>query len=258
LPQCTTSADSAFIDYFEFSILYYRTRIEGYQYSAEHGGSFIINYARPTDNTQTEFSVNQIGLHSRGSGYSIENPYYYPAETDVPADSTGYPVEPPAYVREENASTVADTRLADFLANNQELADMAANADSAILVPVLEDYANNRERLAAIDAYVAALAEYYAWLLAKYGEDVLVWYRDYGVPQVKQRQMEVVDSLLDIESAIDTPFEGFRFGALMRESYRKGDATILANRVGKRDASLIGLLSDRRNWFISWKGQIGK
>jgi len=53
-------------------------------------------------------------------------------------------------------------------------------------------------------------------------------------------------------------FEGFRFGALMRESYRKGDPSILAQRVGKRDPSLIGILSDRRNWFIGWKGQIGK
>ncbi len=92
----------------------------------------------------------------------------------------------------------------------------------------------------------------------KFSEDVQAWYRDVAVPQVKDRQIAVIDSLLDVESALETPFEGFRFGTLMREAYRKGDPTVLVRRVAKRDPALLGILSDRRNWFISWKGQIGR
>ena len=102
------------------------------------------------------------------------------------------------------------------------------------------------------------IREYSYALFTKFIDEASIWYRDYAVPQVKQRQLVVVDSLLDIESALETPFEGFRFGELMREAYRKGDPTVLAKRVAKRDPSLLGVLSDRRNWFISWKGQIGK
>lgn len=257
LSQCTTAADSAFVNYFEFNPIYYQTRVQGYQYSSLTGGSYIINYARPTDNGQEQFRINQIGLHSRGSGYSIENPYYYPADTDTPADSTGYPATPPSYVPEQNPSTVAANRLEEFLANNADLVDKAVE-DSWTVVPNLDDFATNRERLAAIDSFVVEIREYSYALFTKFIDDASIWYRDYAVPQVKQRQLVVVDSLLDIESALETPFEGFRFGELMREAYRKGDPTVLAKRVAKRDPSLLGVLSDRRNWFISWKGQIGK
>ena len=86
----------------------------------------------------------------------------------------------------------------------------------------------------------------------------MVWYRDYGVPQVKPRQIEVVDSLIDVESALETCFEGFRFGYLIRDAERKGDPKVLANKVAKRDPSLLGKLSDKHNWFIRWNGQIGQ
>ena len=256
LPQCTTAADSAFVSYFEFSDIYYRTRVSGYQYSSLTGGSFIINYDRATDRLTDDFRINQIGLHSRGSGYSIENPYYYPASADVPADSTGFPVQPPTFYNEVNPSTVAANRLEEFLTNNAETVELAQ--ERGYVIPNLDDYANNRERLAAIDTFVVNIRDFSFLLWNEFYDARTIWYRDYAVPQVKARQLVVVDSLLDIESALETPFEGFRFGELMREAYRKGDPSILAQRVGRRDPSLVAILNDRRNWFISWKGQIGK
>ena len=68
----------------------------------------------------------------------------------------------------------------------------------------------------------------------------------------------VVDSLLDVESALETPFEGFRFGYLARDAYRKADPALFAKRVARRDPSLQGLLMDSRNWFVRWNGQIGR
>ena len=255
LPQCTNANDSAFIKYFKFDQLYYQTRANGRSYGASN--EILINYTRPTTSEELRtWRVNQMGLHSRGSGFAFNNPYYYPADTDVPADSTGYPVEPPYYVSIVNPSSVAATRLEELLAANAELVDIATQ--NGLAVPVLDDYATNRDRLAAIDAYADSLQSLFGNLWMEFVDKAQTWYRDVAVPQVKERQIAVIDSLLDVESALETPFEGFRFGALMREAYRKGDATILARRVAKRDPALLGILSDRRNWFISWRNQIGK
>lgn len=255
LPQCTSSADSTFLDYFKFDWQYYATRVNGRSYSGT-APQLIINYTRPTTQEEREsFRVNQMGLHSRGSGFAFGNPYYYPADADTPADSTGYPQPLPVYVAPA-ASTVAATLLENLVNANQELVELAKLFD--LPLPNLDDYPNNREKLAAITEYDEALQELSGNLQIGYSLAVQEWYREYAIPQVKQRQIAVIDSLLDVESALETPFEGFRFGALMREAYRKGDPTVLANRVGKRDPALVGRLSDRRNWFISWKGQIGK
>lgn len=256
LPQCTNATDSAFLEYFKFDQNYYTTRVNGRSYG-EGVPELLINYTRPTTAAELEnWRVNQMGLHSRGSGFAFNNPFYYPAETDVPRDSTGYPVAPPYFVYVSSPSTVAATRLADLIAANEELVQMGI--ESGLEVPNLDDYASNRDRLAAIDVYESNLREFSNSLWMQYSEEAQTWYRDVAVPQVKQRQIEVIDSLLDVESALETPFEGFRFGALMREAYRKGDATVLAKRVAKRDPALLGILSDRRNWFVSWHGQIGK
>ena len=256
LPQCTNAVDSAFISYFEFDQNYYVTRVQGRAYGAGVS-ELVINYTRPTTAAELEnWRVNQMGLHSRGSGFAWNNPYYYPAETDVPTDSTGYPVEPPYYWPVSNPSTVAATRLEELIAANEEL--VAVAEEWGITAPNLDDYATNRERLAVIDSFAVHLSDLSLGLLIQFSEDVQAWYRDVAVPQIKDRQIAVIDSLLDVESALETPFEGFRFGTLMREAYRKGDPTVLARRVAKRDPALLGILSDRRNWFISWKGQIGR
>ena len=256
LPQCTNANDSAFVNYFKFDSQYYQTRVNGISYGIG-SPQLLINYTRPTPAAELEnWRVNQMGLHSRGSGFAFNNPYYYPADTDVPADSTGYPVQPPVLFQVPNPSTVAATRLQELIDLNAEFIDVAANY--GLVAPNLDDYASNRDRLAAIDSFEVRLRALSSALTLQFSENVEKWYREVAVPQVKERQIAVIDSLLDVESALETPFEGFRFGVLMREAYRKGDPTVLARRVAKRDPALLGTLSDRRNWFISWKGQIGK
>lgn len=249
MPECTTPQDSAFVKYFDFNVNYYVTRATSYS-----SRSLIIDYS--TNNS----TVNQIGLHQRGSGWAFDNPYYYPAETDMPANFDHFPEPVLSYNSEYATNTKAETYLENILSVNQELADQMA-AETATTIPNLADeeaYANNRAKLDAVEAFEQALIDYATQLAQQHEQDVAVWYRDYGVPQVRTRQIEVVDSLLDIESALETCFEGFRFGYLMRDAERKGDPTVLAKRVAKRDESLLGLLSNKQNWFIRWNGQIGK
>lgn len=79
----------------------------------------------------------------------------------------------------------------------------------------------------------------------------------------KARDIVLVDSLIDNEQVLETSFEGCRFYDLMRMALRKGSPEWLADKVSRRngaasvDAQLKALLSDKKNWYMSWKGQIG-
>ena len=241
LSQVNTAADSAFINYFDFNTNYYPTRIQSYT-----TGGYILR----SDN-----ETNQVGLHSRGSGWTaFNNPYYYPADTDIPTDSTGYPATPPSYYP---ATARVDSLLMDsiYKYNTVLIEDYAIPA--GIIPPVRSDYATIRLWNDASKAYRDTLTAYANTLYLEWVEATRLWYRDYAVPQVKARQTVVVDSLIDIEQALETCFEGHRFGDLMRAAYRKGDPSYLANRVAKRNNALGSVLLDKNRWFISWKGQIG-
>jgi len=253
LPECINAQDSAFVQYFDFNVNFYRTRATGYAY-----GNISLDMGR---DQSAPANLNQIGLHQRGCGWAYDNPYYYPAETDIPSDMTGYPEEPLYFDTsyKNNASMKAEVYLDSLLAKNQEFVDqMIAAKGEGYELPNLEAYANNLERLDAITAYEELLQAYALELSLDYINAVQEWYKQYGYPQVHTRQIEVVDSLIDVESALETCFEGFRFGYLMRDAERKGDPTVLANKVAKRDESLRGKLSSKNNWFIRWNGQIGQ
>ena len=237
LPECRSTQDSLFVQYFDFNVNFYTTRATSYS-----NGGLTLNYA-------TSENINQIGLHQRGSGWAYSNPYYYPAEADQPEDLTGYPDYPLTFNPDYQKSTIAQAYLDNILAANQELSDQMA-VETGTAVPVLETMPDNVVRLEAVTTYEQALRDYAQALLNQYRTDVLLWYRDYGVPQVKPRQIAVVDSLIDIESALETAFEGFRFGYLMRDAKRKGDPAVLANRVGRRDTRLGSLLLDENKWYI--------
>ncbi len=260
------TADSTFIWYFDFPTQYYKTRIQGFS----NAGAMRVNL------TDRDDQFTQIGLHARGSGYAINNPYYYPASTDVPADSTGYPGQPPVYVANDESQTVGSNIIAQLQERNPELIALAeADSLSGVVLPDIENtelYPTARDRRDAANAYAQALSEYAARLYTAWELATDAWYVQYGQPQVYQRQIQVVDSLLDVESALETAFEGFRFGALMRADYRFGgtgrkygvsgrtfaQGEYLAEKVGRRDASLKARLMDRNNWFVKWNGQIGK
>lgn len=271
LPSCDNHTDSVFVQQFNFPRTLFLTQL-----SEQTSNNTPVNAYYPlTSSTGASFNnlnyVNQIGIHQRGSGYPLENPKYYPAYVDTisktdPALTYPYPVQPSAYSAVASSSSdPLKTVLANIIAANTELIDRAVAEDAeAYTAPVLDDYPvaewenlviNYRDALRAYSS-----AEQAAWRL-----QVVYWQRDHA-KLIRERQEEVVDSLLDVESALETCFEGFRFGYLMRADYRCGGRArkmgggrtfapgqYLAEKVGKRDASLQGKLTNRNNWFIGWK-----
>ncbi|MBO7467687.1 MAG: hypothetical protein J6T94_08420 [Bacteroidaceae bacterium] len=242
LAYCTNAVDSAFVEYFDFPTSYYQTRVLSYSpYTAVKGMEYL---AVPTTYYSSDaFEVNQIGLHSRGCGLGMrtqlvmESGLYYPTDIDVPTDMSGYPVD------------LTDCTDDEF---------KAFAKSQGIVEPLAKDYATNREYQNAVEQYRLNYQTFYSEKRNEYLNNCLTWYKTKGLQQVKEAQIAAVDSLLDVEQALETCFEGFRFGDLMRAAYRKGDPSYLAQKVAKRDTALLGILSNFDNCFISWNGQIGK
>ena len=86
-------------------------------------------------------------------------------------------------------------------------------------------------------------------------------------PELTQKQQAVVDSLLLNENGLEMAFEGTRFYDIMRFAFRQpnpGDflARQIYSRRGKENIGIMRSeikkdLSDERNWYLQWKGQIG-
>lgn len=73
-------------------------------------------------------------------------------------------------------------------------------------------------------------------------------------------EQAAVDSMIIDELALETCFEGKRLFDLIRWAKRYNNPEWVAGSVSKRDAessALYSRLLDQRNWFMSWKGQIG-
>ena len=84
--------------------------------------------------------------------------------------------------------------------------------------------------------------------------------------QLIAEQQQYVDSLLIVENALEFAFEGTRFYDLMRFALRSSNpgqymADHIYARRGKANAAEVAAevaaVSDPRNWYLSWKGQIG-
>ena len=83
-------------------------------------------------------------------------------------------------------------------------------------------------------------------------------------PELVEKQQAFVDSLLLNENGLEMAFEGPRFYDIMRFAMRQSNpekflAEKVAARRGKNniDEALKSRLMDKRNWYLSWKGQIG-
>ena len=83
-------------------------------------------------------------------------------------------------------------------------------------------------------------------------------------PDLVEKQQAFVDSLLLNENGLEMAFEGPRFYDIMRFAMRQSNpekflAEKVAARRGKNniDEALKSRLMDKRNWYLSWKGQIG-
>ena len=222
LSQCNTATDSAYIQQFSFPVEIFRASVN------------YDTYGNMVSYTQDQ-QIYSMGLHSRGCGDTPYNEHYYPISADAPKDSTGYPVYP-------------DTSLVQFMAITGEV------------IPVREDYNTNREYNIAVDTFNVHYVNWYSYTLDTYRHECSEWFATYGAPQVKPYQTLAVDSLIDVEQALETCFEGHRFGDLVRAAYRaerRGDTNYFANKVAQRDPSLLGLLTNRNKWFLNWKHQIG-
>ena len=253
LRECETKADSTFVQYFDFPARFFKTRVLNYTII---GTDVTVTY----DLTENSQDVNQIGIHSRGSGFYPRNPEYYAPSNDIPADLTlggGYPVQPPIYVQVVSSFTDSSKDLPKIVDANTEFFAWANEKDGIEIIN-LDDYptTGRLEPLRQFDARMKAYSDsiYADWVAA-----ANEWYHEYGLPQVRARQLIVVDSLLDVESALETPFEGFRFGRLLRSAYRSANpGAYMAEKLAKRDANLAGVVNDPKRWFVSYKGQIGK
>jgi len=242
------SEDSLLVSYFDFPTTYFRTYVSTY---------LSDGTPEPKTDERDIARVNQLGLHGRGSGYAIDNPYYYPASTDAPKDSSAYPQRPPVYVYQ--MSMVGDSKKAyDNLKkdNTEFLAWLETTGD---IEPLDLDAIVSTERRNALTAYNDQLKLYSDSIQADWRVARDAWYKSQLEVDVVPRQMAVLDSLLDVESALETPFEGFRFGALMRAAYRSGNpGAYMAEKIGRRDPSLAGRVANPDNWFARWKGMIGR
>ena len=252
MPQCTNAADSAFVEYFKFPYEYFRTRVTGITYRD--------NIAIPQVSYSTNLNYNQIGLHERGSGTVADNLSYYDATViERPASLDGAPQPLPNFVIPTDLSS-GEAIMDSLYAQNPQLMALyeqylATYPDEGYpTIPTLETSGNESNfKNDAID-FIELMQSFWVYCYFLWQDEYAAWYRDNAAPQVQARMTVVADSLIEVESALETPFEGFRFPYLMRAAYRKGDPSYLAKKVAVRDASLLGRLSDKNNWFISWKG----
>ena len=86
-------------------------------------------------------------------------------------------------------------------------------------------------------------------------------------PELTQKQQAFVDSLLLNECGLELAFEGTRFYDIMRFAFRQPNpGDFLARQIyGRRGKENIGImrseikkdLTDERNWYLQWNGQIG-
>jgi len=207
----------------------------------------------PLSDGMPSWNVTQIGIHQRGSGFPFMNPKYYPKDADPDTEQESYPKQPARYVSVTGTGT---TLLNNLLSKNPELVDSLTNREN-IPMPVKDPEESMSDFIARADEYNTTMMTYSDLYQKRWKVREKAWYVK-QTRELSDRQYEVVDSLLNIESALETCFEGFRFGYLMRDSYRHNDPGILAKRVGERNSALQGKLMDKNNWFIRWKGLIGK
>lgn len=282
LSQCQTAGDSAFIKQFRFPRSLFKTQLSEKDTKINTPVNIYYplreTYSKGTSAESPGFNdndyVNQIGIHQRGSGNAMENPKYYPADADViptglPASSyyNGILCPPTPAVSFANVSINVNDKAESILksivaANSAFIAFAVTEKGEEMKEPDLTDL-NEQQQKELVMAYYNKLRAYdynLRW-------DLIEWNRR-NVHLIVDRQKEVVDSLLDIESALETCFEGFRAGFLMRADYRCGGTgrkmgggktyapgQYFAEHVGKRDASLQGKLMDRNNWYIGWKDE---
>lgn len=210
-------------------------------------------YSRTGANTNvSDRSKVQIGIHSRGCGYTEVNPdYAYPIDTLTDARKQEYADLRARYLAE--AESIEQDAYAEALIVNEDDPEDAEPAyDYTVFsnymaehlsvslsgVNSFEAYATNRDRLFGLYAKV---------------QTGKAWAND---PAHMAEEQLAVDKLLLDEMALETCFEGKRFYDLMRFSMRH-DNTWMTDRMSQRSPEVAAKLADRNNWYLSWQGKIG-
>ncbi len=291
-PYYTSAADSAFIQYFDFSNNDFHPYAEAYTRTLDSLG--VVTAVTPVLRT-TLTDCNMWGIHSRGSGLAFRNADYAPAAV---VDSTAYPRAEAASVGKRPNRSDASVYEAFTSPSVPRVVPKPSTWDAYPNVVVDEDtykamnswytaarYSNYVKRdsvgkyntyvTESIPQYEADLAIYQAKVDsvdAIYNADVEAyearrtvffdaytqWYNAaYGAPAFIQQEQEQVDSLILNEQALELAFEGNRYYDLMRRALWYDDNSVLANAVAKRDPAAGSRLMTRRNWYLNWKGKIG-
>lgn len=283
-PYYTTTADSAFIQYFDFNNIDFLPYAAAY---SEVKNEYGIRTAPADFTPRSELSsCNMWGIHSRGSGLAfldedyapfhavdsdrVDNPYPRAKEALVGTrplkNQYNYP-KAPTEVRKpstwESYPNVVVSQAVYLTLNPQYTTTQYRNYITNDSVGKYQIYISEslpayvRDTTALYAVYSADLNAYNS-RLTDFLTDYDTWYRKaYNSTDFIAKEQDDIDQLILTEQALELVFEGNRFYDLMRRAYWYNDNSILANAVGNRDAALTSKLMNRNSWFLKWNNKIG-